>query len=130
MAGRTRWNRGWTGYIGGLEERPRATDKITDGTWREALGVPRRVGDWELYLRDQLAGDPWPDVLARWWPRLTAGLAAAATHGIIRTSHAARSLAADQTSERLAELARGMAYWAASDVEVPGTPHTEGTPGP
>ena len=113
-------------YIGRLEEAPRATDKITDGTWREALGVPRRVGDWELYLRDQLAGDPWPDVLTRWWLRLTPGLAAAATHGIIRTSHAARSLAVDQTSERLAELARGMAYWAASYVEVPGTPHTEG----
>ena len=115
------------GYIGRLEEPPRATDKITDGTWREALGVPRRVGDWELYLRDQLAGDPWADVLARWWPRLTPGLAAAATHGIIRTSHAARSLAADQTSERLAELARGMAYWAASYVEVPGTPRTQGS---
>jgi hypothetical protein len=108
------------GYIRLLEEPPQATGKITDENWREALGVPRRVGDWELYLRNQLAEDPWPDVLARWWPRLTPGLAAAATHGIIRTSHAARSLAADQTGERLAELARGMAYWAASYLEVPG----------
>ena len=48
------------------------------------------------------------------------GLAAAATHGIIRTSHAARSLAADQTNERVAELARGMAYWAAPTWKCPG----------
>ena len=113
-------------YIRRLEEPPHATDKITDATWREALGVPRRVGDWELYLREQFADVPWPDVLARWWPRLTPGLAAAATHGIIRTSHAARSLAADQTGERLAELARGMAYWAATYLEVPGAARTLG----
>jgi hypothetical protein len=81
-------------YMRRLEEPPRATGKITDQTWREALGDPRRVADWELYLRGQLAEDPWPRVLARWWPRLVLGLAAAATHGIIRTSHAARGLAA------------------------------------
>jgi hypothetical protein len=113
-------------YIRGLEEPPRATDRITDETWREALGVPRRVGDWELYLRDQLADEPWQTVLARWWPRLTPGLAASATHGIIRTSHAARSLAAAQTSERVAELARGLAYWAATYFEVPGAASTAG----
>jgi hypothetical protein len=114
------------GYIRRLEEPPRASDMITDETWPEALGVRRRVGDWELYLRDQLAEEPWQQVLARWWPRLTPGLAAAATHGIIRTSHAARGLAAGQTDERLAELARGMAYWAATSLEVPGTPRTGG----
>jgi hypothetical protein len=113
-------------YIRRLEEPPRAADKITDGTWPDALGVHRRVTDWELYLRDQLADEPWQAVLARWWPRLTPGLAAAATHGIIRTSHAARSLAAAQTSERVAELARGLAYWAASYFEVPGPASTAG----
>jgi hypothetical protein len=114
------------GYITGLEEPPRATDRITDETWRDALGVPRRVTDWELYLRDQLADEPWRSVLARWWPRLTPGLAASATHGIIRTSHAARSLAAAQTTERVAELARGLAYWAATYFEVPGAASTAG----
>src|ERR1700691_4833407 len=113
-------------YIRGLEEPPRATDRITDETWREALGVPRRVGDWELYLRDQLADEGWQTVLARWWPQLTPGLAASATHGIIRTSHAVRSLAAAQTSERVAELARGLAYWAATYFEVPGPASTAG----
>jgi hypothetical protein len=113
-------------YIRRLKEPPRAADKITNGTWPDALGVPRRVTDWELYLRDQLTDEPWQNVLARWWPRLTPGLAAAATHGIIRTSHAARSLAAAQTSERVAELARGLAYWAASYFEVPGPASTAG----
>src|SRR6202167_1637270 len=113
-------------YIRGLEEPPRATDRITDETWRDARGGPRRVGDWELYLRDQVADEGWQTVLARWWPQLTPGLAASATHGIIRTSHAARSLAAAQTSERVAELARGLAYWAATYFEVPGPASTAG----
>jgi hypothetical protein len=114
------------GYLRRLEEPPRAAGTITNQTWREALGDQRRVADWELYLRDQLAGEPWQLVLARWWPRLIPGLAAAATHGIIRTSHAARGLAAAQTSERLAELARGLAYWAATYLELPGTARTQG----
>jgi hypothetical protein len=107
-------------YVRRLEEPPRATDRITDQTWREALGVRRRVADWELYLRDQLTEQPWQQVLARWWPRLVPGLAANATHGIIRTSHAARSLAASRSGERLDELARGLAYWAAGYLELPG----------
>jgi hypothetical protein len=113
-------------YIRQLEDAPRATEQITDQTWREALGDPRRVADWEAYLRDQLAENPWQEVLTRWWPRLVPGLAASATHGIIRTSHAARSLTALQTSERVAELARGLAYWAATYLELPGAPRTAG----
>jgi hypothetical protein len=117
-------------YIRRLEAAPAASSPITDQTWRQALGVADRVADWELYLRDQLASEPWPDVLARWWQRLVPGMAANATHGIIRTSHAARSLAAapgdPPDGERLAELARGLAYWAAGYLELPGTPRTAG----
>ena len=113
-------------YIQRLEDAPRATEQITDRTWRAALGDPRRVADWEAYLGDQFAENPWQEVLARWWPRLVPGLAASATHGIIRSSHAARSLAATQTSERVAELARGLAYWAATYLELPGAARTAG----
>jgi hypothetical protein len=113
-------------YLTQLDAAPRPGDRITDQTWPDALGVLRRVADWELYLQDQFAGEPWPQVLARWWPRLMPGVAAAATHGIIRTSHAARSLAAQESGERVAELARGLAYWAASYLEVPGSPRTTG----
>jgi hypothetical protein len=113
-------------YIRRLEEPPRASDRITDQTWRDALGARRRVADWELYLRDQLAQQSWQQVLARWWPRLVPGLAANSTHGIIRTSHAARSLAASESSERLEELARGLAYWAAGYLELPASPGRRG----
>jgi hypothetical protein len=112
------------GYIKRLDEAPRPAGRITD--WREALGQLNRVAEWELYFRDQLADDPWRDVLARWWPRLLPGVAAAATHGVIRTSHAARSLAAAETAEREAELARGLAYWAASYLALPGDPRAGG----
>src|ERR1700743_2462913 len=82
------------GYLRKLDEPPRPADRISDATWRDALGRANRVAHWEVYLRAQLAEAPWRDVLVRWWPRLLPGVAAAATHGIIRTSHAARSLAA------------------------------------
>jgi hypothetical protein len=125
--GRTDEVESWLdGYLRRLEEMPAVTGRITDETWREALGEPRRVADWQRYLSDQLAGEPWSQVLARWWPRLLPGVAAAATHGIIRTSHAARSLGQAHTGERLDELARGLAYWAASYLELPGSPRTRG----
>src|ERR1700728_4091112 len=102
---------------------PAPSDRICDETWREALGAINRVADWQRYFLDQLAEDPWRDVLARWWPRLLPGLAAAATHGVIRTSHAARSLAAAEeagagTAERIDELGRGLAYCAGRWLEL------------
>jgi hypothetical protein len=103
-------------YLGRLDEPPKASEPIT--AWREALGQMRRVADWEVYFRDQMTDEPWQDVLTRWWPRLLPGVAAAATHGVIRTSHAARSLTID-TAQRRDELARGLAYWAAAYLELP-----------
>jgi hypothetical protein len=117
------------GYLKRLDGPPRPADRITDATWRDALGELNRVADWEVYLRAELAEKPWRDVLARWWPRLLPGVAAAATHGVIRTSHAARSLAAAGEAgdaERRDELARGLAYWAASYLELPGASPTGG----
>jgi hypothetical protein len=124
------------GYLPRLNPAPRPSDRITDDTWPGALGRYDRVADWSVYLRDQLKDDPWRDVLARWWPRLLPGIAAAATHGVIRTSHAARSLAAAETTSgaaasapaapRLDELANGLAYWAASYFEIPGVAPTSG----
>jgi hypothetical protein len=114
------------GYLPRLDDAPSASDRITDATWPQALGSLNRVADWEAYFRAQLAEERWQDVFARWWPRLLPGVAAAATHGVIRTSHAARSLALAEAAgtrddaERRGELARGLAYWAASYVELPG----------
>ncbi|HWG02230.1 MAG TPA: questin oxidase family protein [Trebonia sp.] len=119
------------GYIARLDEAPRPGDRITGANWRDALGDLRRAADWEVWFRARIAASGWRAVLGQWWPRLLPGLAAGATHGIIRTSHAARSLAdaaaAAGTAEREAELARGLAYWAAGYTELPGTPRTRGT---
>jgi Questin oxidase-like len=107
-------------YLRRLDDAPRAGDPIDDANWREALGDVTRVADWTEYLRRQLAEAPWREVLDRWWPRLLPGIAAGATHGVIRTAHAARSLSAAETAARRDELARGLAYWAARYVEIPG----------
>jgi len=118
------------GYIQQLDEALNPSDRITSDTWREALGDRKRVADWTAYFAHELADEPWRDVLARWWPRLAPGVAAAATHGIIRTSHAARALDAAPSPERLRELAQALGYWAATYDELPGTPQASGTLAP
>jgi hypothetical protein len=107
-------------YVQRLEEFPRGAGPIGP-QWREALGDPRRVADWTAYFRVEVAGRPWLEVLDTWWPRLLPGLAAAATHGVIRTGHAVEALLTDgETPDHLTELAHGLAYWAARWQPVPG----------
>lgn len=115
-------------YMRRLEEFPRGTSPI-GWQWREALGDPRRVADWTRYFRQEVASRPWREVLDTWWPRLLPGLVAAATHGVIRTGHAVEALLTDgETPDHLAELAHGLAYWAARWQPVPGA-DTEPPPG-
>lgn len=64
-------------------------------------------------------------MLLRWWPRLLPGLAASATHGVIRTAHAVRSLREAGAAPHpllVDELAQGMAFWAARYQTLPGSP--------
>ena len=62
-------------------------------------------------------------MLDTWWPRLLPGVAAAATHGVIRVGHAVRALMDDgEDADHLTELAHGLAYWAARWQPVPGAP--------
>jgi hypothetical protein len=120
-------------YLKRLDDAPRPSSRITGENWREGLGDLTRVADWEAYFRAQLTEADWREVLGTWWTRLAPGLAAGATHGIIRTSHAARSLAAAEaagtdTAQRHDELARGLAYWAARYTELaPDAPRPAGT---
>ncbi|WP_214107298.1 questin oxidase family protein [Acrocarpospora catenulata] len=116
---------GWiSAYLPKLDDQPGTRERITD--WRDALGDKRRIGDWTAYFTAALAESPWREVLAQWWPRLTPGLAAGATHGVIRTAHAVRAVADQETEPRQAELAHALAYWAAAYVELPGRPLTAG----
>lgn len=119
---------GWVDrYARRLDELPGAGDEITDRTWREALGDPRRVGDWTAYFVRQVGERPWREVLVDWWPRLLPGILAGATHGVIRVGHAARTLlAGNDTPPAITELAHGLAYWAARSQPLPGLPAPAG----
>ncbi|MEU6526568.1 hypothetical protein ABZ892_27975 [Streptomyces sp. NPDC046924] len=85
--------------------------------WRSALGEFSRVADWTALFERELDLAPWPEVLARWWPRLLPGMSGVLTHGVIRTAHAVRAIsrAVRGEDDRLLrnELAQGLGYWAA-----------------
>ncbi|UNO38506.1 questin oxidase family protein [Streptomyces sp. MST-110588] len=107
-----------------------AIDPADEASWRPALGAFDRAGDWERLFARELADAPWREVLVRWWPRLLPGLFAGLTHGLIRTAHAVRGLygaAGRPTPLQLDELARGLAYWAARYVQLPGQARLTGS---
>ncbi|MFF5054323.1 hypothetical protein ACFY1S_14185 [Micromonospora sp. NPDC000663] len=107
------------GYLGRLDELPRGLHPIAD--WRTALGDAKRAGDWLAHFDSELREHPWREVLGTWWPRLLPGIAAGATHGVIRVGHAVRALEADDTTpHRITELAQALGYWAARWQPVPG----------
>ncbi|HEY3505534.1 MAG TPA: hypothetical protein VGN37_22455 [Actinocatenispora sp.] len=108
-------------YTPKLEDMPRRYEPIDADRWREALGDPRRIADWVDLLTGSVADTPWRTVLATWWPRLLPGIAAGATHGVIRVGHAVRTLlSGDESPAAVAELGHALAYWAARWQAVPG----------
>lgn len=112
--------RSWTDrYLTRLDELPRSTWPIEADNWREARGQHQRAADWIDVFRDALSDQPWKHVLAIWWPRLLPGIAAGATHGVIRLGHAAAALNSLETAPRLDELAHALGYWAARWQAVP-----------
>jgi Questin oxidase-like len=100
-------------YRDRLEDVPRGISPIRPEEWRDPLGDPLRTGDWIAFFEREVRAAPWRDVLATWWPRLLPGIAAGATHGVIRVGHAVRALLDDETPPRVGELGQGLAYWAA-----------------
>lgn len=114
---------GWTQrYRAFLDDPPVGQAPIREAGWADALGDARRVADWEAFLADALEEARWPGVVHTWATRLLPGLAAAAMHGVIRTGHAVRALEQAETPLRRRELARGLAYWAATYQPLPGDP--------
>ena len=107
------------GYMRRLEDFPRGLGPI-GADWQAALGDPRRIADWTAFFGRQIGEQPWRQLLNTWWPRLLPGVAAAATHGVIRVGHAVRALQQDGDDDsHIAELAHGLAYWAARWQTVP-----------
>ena len=109
-------------YKSGLIDAPEATNPISRSDWREFLGDRSRLGDWITFFDRELAEKSWQNTLQEWVPPLAPAVMAAATHGLLRTSHAVRSLAAQETPQRLHELAQGLGYWAARYQVLPGSP--------
>ncbi|MFB7516272.1 questin oxidase family protein [Streptomyces sp. NPDC056144] len=107
-------------YAPKLEEVPAPHTPVTGATWREALGDPARITDWTRFFSRALDEQPWREVLAAWWPRLLPGIAGSATHPVIRTGHAVRTLlTTEETAPRRAELAHALGYWAARHQPLP-----------
>ncbi|HEX6418696.1 MAG TPA: hypothetical protein VFZ77_09370 [Acidimicrobiales bacterium] len=105
-----------------------AIDGRDEASWRPALGQVARASDWAVLFDRELRDEPWPSVLTRWLPRLLPGHAGGLTHGLLRTAHAVRALPVQAPAPDLllAELARGLAYWAATFRSLPGEPHLRG----
>ncbi len=109
-------------YLRRLEELPGRVAPIDAAAWRDPLGDPVRTGDWITFFVEQSEQQPWQTLLTQWWPRLLPGIAAGATHGVIRVGHAVRALRASETEPRRHELAHALAYWAARWQPVPVLP--------
>jgi len=108
-------------YVPRLRDLPTPSERIPEDGWGNALGLGSRIGDWTDFFQRQIAEQPWRDVLATWWPRLLPGIAAGSTHGVIRVSHAVRTLAGgDESPPAQTELAYGLAFWAARARPLPG----------
>ncbi|MFB7502916.1 questin oxidase family protein [Streptomyces broussonetiae] len=116
-------------YMERLDELPRGLSPLAAEDWRAALGEPRRLGDWLAFFAREVEQRPWRTVLETWWPRLLPGIAAGATHGVIRTGHAVHALLEHEDAARRAELGQALGYWAARWQPVPLTAPA-GTAGP
>jgi hypothetical protein len=114
------------GYAPGMLPRPQPRERIDPDDWASALGREDRFADWSAFFADALEDAPWRAVLARWTALLAPALCASAMHGVIRTGHAARSLAEAETPARRRELADGLGYWAAAHQMLPGVPRGGG----
>ncbi len=109
-------------YRARLDEAPPPGHPLTADQWEDALGQDRRYPDWLALFQRRLSEEPARAVVASWVPRLLPGTIGAATHGLIRTGHALRSLGEADTVPRRLETAAALALWASSYQELPGPP--------
>lgn len=130
VAGWVEWNKGYRAY----NDQPVPTAVIVaddEDDWRPALGASRRAADWTALFEREIAGHGWRGALATWWLRLLPGMIGGLTHGLIRTAHAVRGVAAGQppSALQLRELAHGLGFWAALFTPLAGGPDSAGLAG-
>lgn len=96
---------------------------------RDHLRHERLIGDWIALAPREAQKLARRDLLLRRWPRLLPGSAASATHAVIRTAHAVRSLreaGAHQDPLLPDELAQGSATGRHATSNFPGNPGLAG----
>lgn len=113
-------------YRTNLEDLPISHQRLGDVGHQEALGRFDLFPAWLDLIRGQVTELGWRTVVARWIPTLAGGLSGAAMHGLIRTAHAVRALERHETLERVEELSRALAYWAARYQALPVTGSGQG----
>ena len=101
------------GYRPNLLPAPPPGRSLPEARRAEQLGKREAFADWEATFTVLLQERPWQEVVGSWQTRLLPGLLGALGHGVIRTGHAVRALAAKDTPLRRQELARALAYQAA-----------------
>jgi hypothetical protein len=110
-------------YRSRLDPAPPTADRpLSEEEWPAALGRSERFPDWLALFEREVADRPAAAVVGEWAPRLLPGTVGAAAHGLIRTGHGVRALAAADTPPRRLEVAIGLAFWASSYRELPGPP--------
>jgi hypothetical protein len=102
-----------------LEERWSPHERVTGTNWQQALGDRSRYANWVAFFEGEMSEGPWQQVVGEWSSRLAPGLSGSATHGVIRSGHAVRAIARQETPQRRRELANGLAYWAAGFRRLP-----------
>lgn len=106
-------------YARRLDAHPSERQRLSEADLRSAFGDPGRVGDLTAFFARRIDEEGAKETIRHFVPRLLPGLCAAGFHGLIRTAHAARSLARSETAIRRSELAEGLGYWAARYRELP-----------
>ena len=75
-------------------DMPSSKVLIDTSNWGEAIGDRTRITDWKTFFEKEVFKNDWKQVVDQWSVILAPGLRGAATHGVIRTGHAVRSLQA------------------------------------
>lgn len=98
---------------------PSKKQKIEENKWQDFIGKGEYITDWTVFFEQEVSKNDWKNLVSKWSNRLAPGLSASATHGLIRTGHAVRSLKTKVTDLRKRELAQAFGYWAAQYQEIP-----------
>jgi len=99
---------------------PPAIASLTDDTWQAALGQRERETDLRDYFANVVSDIGGSAAIARYLPALYSGVAASATHGLMRLAYAV--LRRDE-----GEIGIALGYWAATYLAFPPAP-ADGVP--